>query len=907
MALRRLARDLRSLEDSPLPGVAAIPLPQDLQTWHFNLQGPGGEFGGLVVHGILRVPPSYPNKPPQVRLCTPLPHPNVWSAVGEGFEVCMDMLDDGGAAAPYSGWSSSYCIASLLLQLQSALFDERAAVYDEVSAGSALRLAGAYACPCGHRPGCVKPPLPTEAQLEQLAKKVVAKPRLLGASSVPAAPRTALPSAATPAVSKEAAEESEWRAVRSRRAARQEAERQQQQVQSQACSGESQAVALDMAGAWGIRAQRAPAELTRTQLRNARRSRRRADQRSQAAQLADTGESFEEASTVASSAELVRELGPDVGTRRGVPAAIGRVPHRLLIEVLTLLAPEDAARFALCGPFFASLAEDGILWRNLFSQRYPSSALTAESMRDWKHCFLLEVNHIEADLVCFHTKMSFQEATLGVPLDFSVNPRTQRVDYISTTLDLLSAEAFDGGLRRSQWNEPIKEWLPLYLTAEHFERGRARFERAVVRLSPHWRSCRFHPHMALEVVPKLMNTMIVLLCDKGLEASDRALDGYFLLWRLLRAVVEVYALAGEVESRLHSFREPRHRTKDKVPSMGDFLPLLSVSASPARAWQALAQPVLEEVFDRSVLWACRDHPEFAAPKMNVLSSGADMARLQATLASTKVSKRLLMFHVKFLELVGGRSTDLFFGFPPQHTRAAFKAAVRRILAVERWPEFFDACGRTCPSPARLTDVLRQATKNSLRKGYHRADTDFRRIQASGVSHILKKGESYTVASGVGRVLLELGSDSHSILCGACLVYEDLSCAAVVSYDRRFGYRDAVKHSGDMQVEGKSKHVIEVDLQKLPAAVTRLYFTLCACGCEDLSRFKAPSINMRDPSSGAPLCTYSLQQAGRAPTVVMCVVMREPSGWRVKASGEASAVPCCGSYHQVKRDIAALRV
>lgn len=63
---------------------------------------------------------------------------------------------------------------------------------------------------------------------------------------------------------------------------------------------------------------------------------------------------------------------------------LARVPLRLLIEVLSASAPEDAARFALCGRFFASLGEDGILWKNLFSQRFPASSLTAQSMSDWK-------------------------------------------------------------------------------------------------------------------------------------------------------------------------------------------------------------------------------------------------------------------------------------------------------------------------------------------------------------------------------------------------------------------------------------------------------------------------------------------------------------------------------------------
>jgi len=336
--------------------------------------------------------------------------------------------------------------------------------------------------------------------------------------------------------------------------------------------------------------------------------------------------------------------------------------------------------------------------------------------------------------------------------------------------------------------------------------------------------------------------------------------------------------------------------------------LLSVCGAPALAWQALAQPIFEESFDRNVLWTCRDNPSFARPDRNVLGQGADVQRLQATLTSTKVSKRLLMFHVHFLEVVKlqQNTQDLFYGRPPHHLRNTFKTSVRTILAAETWPDFFNICHRSCPGPSRLTDILKQAVKNSRQKRYHSDKTDFSRIQASGVSHILKKGETYKLSSSIQHVRLELGSDSANILCGACLMYEDLTCAAVVSYDNCSSYNGAVEHSGDMSVNGRSKHVLNVKVGLLPSSVTRLFFTLCSCGCTDLSGFKSPTIDMRDEGNAAPLCTYSIEKAGRAPTVVMAVMTRISGGWQVTALGVHSAVRCCGNYSQVKRDIAGIK-
>lgn len=428
----------------------------------------------------------------------------------------------------------------------------------------------------------------------------------------------------------------------------------------------------------------------------------------------------------------------------------------------------------------------------------------------------------------------------------------------------------------------------------------------MVTLSPHWVTSRFHPFMVLEVIPKMMNTIVVLLSDKGLEVTDRALNGYFMLWRLLMASVEVYSLQSEVANQLGAFRIPANRTKAKVASMGDFLPLVGVSGNVALGWNALAQPIFEETFDRNAVWACRDHPEFANASYNTKGQGADMDRLQKHFTSTKVSKRLLMFHVLFLRLVENQTMDFLFGRPPVHVRQAFKQGVQSILAVETWPGFFSACRRPCPNPSALTDIVKQAVKNSRHKRYHTDKTDFSRIQASGTSHILKKGESYKVGESVRRVRLELGSDSEMILCGACLAYEDLTCSEVVCFSDRTAYKGSLKHSGDQQIDGKSQHIMDVDLARLPSSVNRLFFTLCACGADNLSAFKNPAIALQD-ANGTQLCSYTINQAGRAPTVVMAGVERREGSWRVTALGKHSAIRCCGDYSQVKRDIATIKM
>eukprot|EP00828_Plagiopyla_frontata_P024194 TRINITY_DN308_c0_g2_i4.p1 TRINITY_DN308_c0_g2~~TRINITY_DN308_c0_g2_i4.p1 ORF type:complete len:778 (+),score=123.89 TRINITY_DN308_c0_g2_i4:151-2484(+) len=113
-ATKRLLKDLDEIEHCKIPtvGVSARPLEKDLFRWHANLRGPQGTpYEGGIFHIELQIPENYPHSPPKVHLFQSLPHPNVFDTT-----VCLDMLQD-------EKWSSAYTIQSILLQLQSFLFE----------------------------------------------------------------------------------------------------------------------------------------------------------------------------------------------------------------------------------------------------------------------------------------------------------------------------------------------------------------------------------------------------------------------------------------------------------------------------------------------------------------------------------------------------------------------------------------------------------------------------------------------------------------------------------------------------------------------------------------------------------------------------------------------------------------
>ena len=124
--------------------------------------------------------------------------------------------------------------------------------------------------------------------------------------------------------------------------------------------------------------------------------------------------------------------------------------------------------------------------------------------------------------------------------------------FPQVAFDLISETAFTSLHVRTPPDSkglPFSLYLPLYITQSHFLKALPRIQTTLLALctkcpSPYCPSAspRFHPHMVLQVLPTILNTMAVLLSDKGVVACDRALDGYCSLHRLFLALCHHFQL-----------------------------------------------------------------------------------------------------------------------------------------------------------------------------------------------------------------------------------------------------------------------------------------------------------------------------------------------------------------------------
>lgn len=969
---RRLLHDLKELYDQPLNDAAATPLDNDLYEWHANIVIEPNVF----LHLIFQFPNSYPTRPPVLTLCTPLPHANVFD-LPLGYSLCFDMLEYGDFATqeqrerPWSGWSNSYTVRGILIQLQAYLFDEKLlyAVAEHGTMEQSVKTARQFRCArCSHTNHEPFPVLPTKEELEKVVPIMIKKPALL--------PIIAPPKQHAITVQKKVTDEERWITVPVRNGNKSTKNTFKNGPESDVVPSpakiplrksytQAATQSANMSQKPFAQLPEKPVDVNSTSVFSTNvfdklkpevfEKEQSKPKKSVVLSLSEVGDVMltynipvkkdkngKEIKSkhapppkhVLPAAELVpepvyqplpgnfdwkavvppatvTELAPNNARQPPSYETLGALkvfPYELLIQIFsTNLSDGDILRVSNTCRILRTICEDGHLWRKVFKRLYPNSRLTAANFSDWKHVYQLEVNQLGYDMVCFHNKVSFEEDVLGIPIEFTMNPRTHKVDYIASSWDLLSRTAFqDDKIRITVFKETFTDWLPLYITHDHFARALPDIKYFMVRMSPHWQTNTFDCEMVLEVIPKMMNTLIVLICDKGVHASEKAIEGYFLLHRLFVALIQEFPrLRAIIDQRISAFMaNESSRHKDRYPSLGDFLPLISVSRY---TWTTpgLARMVMDELFDRSVLWICKAHPELAKIAYDRQDVPADHDRLNKSLEATAISKRLIQFHVYFLWLLRrekgqtvadvAASNDYFYGKPSRKIVVAFQQQVQQILAVKRWDGVFQALYMPVPSPQYLTNWLIGSVRNSLRKGYHTRNTDFSMIHRSGVSKILLKGESYSAPSNLKKILMEEVWRWPSDI----VIFFDASCSFFDFSDEHLGNVDyahksncngSIQHSGDVLDRDKKegRHTISIDLVNLPKNVKTLVFCMTAY-TETLRDIKQPYVRFTDAESDMELCQYNFESKAdteQKTAITMCMLWRNNEGgkWNVTAIG-----------------------
>ena len=113
MSHRRIARDLKELEQDPPSNCTASPVDEtNLYVWRATIVGPDGSpYAGGIFFLDIQFPTDYPFKPPRLQFITKVYHPNINAQGG----ICLDILKD--------QWSPALSITKVLLSISSLLTD----------------------------------------------------------------------------------------------------------------------------------------------------------------------------------------------------------------------------------------------------------------------------------------------------------------------------------------------------------------------------------------------------------------------------------------------------------------------------------------------------------------------------------------------------------------------------------------------------------------------------------------------------------------------------------------------------------------------------------------------------------------------------------------------------------------
>eukprot|EP01084_Bolivina_argentea_P242269 406484_1 len=112
MALRRITKELKDIDNDPPANCSAGPIGDDLFKWSATISGPiDSPYDGGVFFLDINFPQDYPFKPPKIRFTTKIYHCGINHKGGISLAILRD------------NWSPALTISKLLLAIQSLLTD----------------------------------------------------------------------------------------------------------------------------------------------------------------------------------------------------------------------------------------------------------------------------------------------------------------------------------------------------------------------------------------------------------------------------------------------------------------------------------------------------------------------------------------------------------------------------------------------------------------------------------------------------------------------------------------------------------------------------------------------------------------------------------------------------------------
>lgn len=316
-------------------------------------------------------------------------------------------------------------------------------------------------------------------------------------------------------------------------------------------------------------------------------------------------------------------------------------------------------------------------------------------------------NQVDTNICCFSTGKLYTEAILGVGV-------RREKQNLATAGELLSQEAFDGGLRQNTNKSPFEFFIPVWINAEH------------ACNSPAWResvvkSCNkiagevyntWDEPGVLEVFPRLINQLIVEMMRPDADKSEAiaTFEAMCNFWRTFRWLVETRSrLQQRIQHKLEGFvSDESQRHKDSARDLGIVLVLYTVFQGmvgcPTR--EKFVNAYVDENSLRWVMWWQRDGVQ---PKSGPVFD------------ATKVSREIAMFQFMVVDVVLGDVTKSLEDMEstncrlPERLEALQTQWRDRKNATKSWSDYFRFIGAARPKLA-VDDWIAQCQSRAKERG-----------------------------------------------------------------------------------------------------------------------------------------------------------------------------------------------
>jgi len=315
---------------------------------------------------------------------------------------------------------------------------------------------------------------------------------------------------------------------------------------------------------------------------------------------------------------------------------------------------------------------------------------------------------VDANICCFATGKLYTEALLGVGV-----ARERR--NLGTAGELLSKEAFDGGLRQSTNKSPFEFFLPVWINWEHAANNTKwrdavhssceKIGREVFQASG--------SDCVLEVFPRLINQMIVEMMRPDAAKSDAiaTFEALCNFWRTLRWLIDTSApLQGQVRKLLAAFvSSEASRHKDRTPDIGMVLVLYTAfqghEGCPSR--QQFIDAYVDENSLRWVMWWQR---------------AGTPAKSEPVFKQTQVSREIFMFQMTVVDVVIGdvgkmlqevEATNCKLPERLDRLQAQWRA---RKASTTTWAKYFEQVGASLPAFASTDQWIAFSAQRAALRG-----------------------------------------------------------------------------------------------------------------------------------------------------------------------------------------------